>query len=271
VTFPPRSQPGMRGRGRRPAEMERGRLTQTRRRSRRCSSSLSASRRNAGPSSRRHHRPGQRLRPWCGCRRQRARRARRRGIPGNRVQHRRILSDDEHCARSLAIVAGGSSVAIVAGLPFGILVGQTWGWRTAHVGHARLRARRSRCSGEPLGMSRPAWTGTGTARPSRCCITWWLPVIRSTTNPALSSALTTFAPDTTGMLLGATEEATRSQATLSVRVNSSGGPTTSSRASSATRRSSIASSCVAPSPAAPTPGRSWAEAHQTPSSSCSTT
>jgi MFS transporter, DHA1 family, inner membrane transport protein len=42
-----------------------------------------------------------------------------------------ILSDDEQRARSLAVVAGGSSVAIVAGLPFGILVGQTWGWRTA--------------------------------------------------------------------------------------------------------------------------------------------
>lgn len=42
-----------------------------------------------------------------------------------------ILSDDAHRARSLAVVAGGSSVAIVAGLPFGILVGQTWGWRSA--------------------------------------------------------------------------------------------------------------------------------------------
>ena len=42
-----------------------------------------------------------------------------------------ILSDDAHRARSLAMVAGGSSVAIVAGLPFGILVGQAWGWRTA--------------------------------------------------------------------------------------------------------------------------------------------
>jgi predicted MFS family arabinose efflux permease len=42
-----------------------------------------------------------------------------------------ILSDDEHRARSLAVVAGGSSAAIVAGLPFGILVGQTWGWRVA--------------------------------------------------------------------------------------------------------------------------------------------
>ena len=42
-----------------------------------------------------------------------------------------ILSDDSRRARSLAVVAGGSSVAIVAGLPFGILVGQTWGWRTA--------------------------------------------------------------------------------------------------------------------------------------------
>ena len=42
-----------------------------------------------------------------------------------------ILSDDEHRARSLATVAAGSSVALVAGLPFGILVGQTWGWRAA--------------------------------------------------------------------------------------------------------------------------------------------
>lgn len=42
-----------------------------------------------------------------------------------------LLSDDAHRARSLAIVAGGSSLALVAGLPFGILVGQTWGWRNA--------------------------------------------------------------------------------------------------------------------------------------------
>jgi len=70
--------------------------------------------------------------------------------------------------------------------------------------------------------------------------------------------------------LGASQEATRSQATLSVRVNSSGGPTTSIRASRAARRSSTASSWVAPSPTAPTPGRSWAEAHHKPSSSCST-
>ena len=42
-----------------------------------------------------------------------------------------ILSDDAHRARSLAVVAGGSSVARIAGLPFGILVGQTWGWRAA--------------------------------------------------------------------------------------------------------------------------------------------
>lgn len=34
-------------------------------------------------------------------------------------------------ARSLAVVAGGSSLALVAGLPFGILVGQAWGWRDA--------------------------------------------------------------------------------------------------------------------------------------------
>jgi MFS transporter, DHA1 family, inner membrane transport protein len=54
-----------------------------------------------------------------------------------------ILSDDSRRARSLAVVAGGSSVAIVAGLPFGILVGQTWGWRTAMwvlVGLALLSA-----------------------------------------------------------------------------------------------------------------------------------
>jgi predicted MFS family arabinose efflux permease len=42
-----------------------------------------------------------------------------------------ILSDDAGRARSLAVVAGGSSVALVAGLPFGILVGQSFGWRTA--------------------------------------------------------------------------------------------------------------------------------------------
>lgn len=42
-----------------------------------------------------------------------------------------ILSDDAHRARSLAVVAGGSSVAVVAGLPFGILIGQAWGWRAA--------------------------------------------------------------------------------------------------------------------------------------------
>ena len=42
-----------------------------------------------------------------------------------------ILSDDFRRARSLAVVAGGSSLAIVAGLPFGILVGQAWGWRAA--------------------------------------------------------------------------------------------------------------------------------------------
>jgi MFS transporter, DHA1 family, inner membrane transport protein len=42
-----------------------------------------------------------------------------------------ILSDDSRRARSLAVVAGGSSIALVAGLPFGILVGQTWGWRAA--------------------------------------------------------------------------------------------------------------------------------------------
>ncbi len=42
-----------------------------------------------------------------------------------------LRSSDTHRARSLAVVAGGSSLALVAGLPFGILVGQFWGWRNA--------------------------------------------------------------------------------------------------------------------------------------------
>ncbi|MEN2741654.1 MFS transporter [Microbacterium sp. X-17] len=40
-----------------------------------------------------------------------------------------ILSDDKHRASALAVVAAGSSVALIAGLPFGILVGQALGWR----------------------------------------------------------------------------------------------------------------------------------------------
>jgi DHA1 family inner membrane transport protein len=42
-----------------------------------------------------------------------------------------LLSDDAGRPRALAIVAGGSSVAAVAGLPFGILIGQAFGWRSA--------------------------------------------------------------------------------------------------------------------------------------------
>ena len=42
-----------------------------------------------------------------------------------------LLSDDAHRSRSLAVVAGGSSLALVAGLPFGIFLGQAWGWRGA--------------------------------------------------------------------------------------------------------------------------------------------
>jgi MFS transporter, DHA1 family, inner membrane transport protein len=44
------------------------------------------------------------------------------------------LSDDTRRARSLAVVAGGSSAALVAGLPFGILAGQAWGWRPPRCG-----------------------------------------------------------------------------------------------------------------------------------------
>ena len=50
----------------------------------------------------------------------------------------------------------------------------------------------------PLAISRPAWTGTTTVRPSGWRITWWLPLILATVNPARSSALTTFAPGMAG-------------------------------------------------------------------------
>jgi hypothetical protein len=89
--------------------------------------------------------------------------------------------------------------------------------------------------------------------------------------PTPSSALMTFAPGTAGILLGANEQITRDQATFSVNVISSGIPTSSMRSSRPARRSASAASSVGPSPNAATPGRSWAEAHQTPSSSCSTT
>jgi hypothetical protein len=62
----------------------------------------------------------------------------------------------------------------------------------------------------------------------------------------------------------------RHQATSSIRVNSSGAPNSAIRPERASRRSATAASAVSPSPLAPTPGRSWACAHHTPSSSCST-
>ena len=42
-----------------------------------------------------------------------------------------ILSDDEHRARSLSHRRRRHSVVLMAGLPFGILVDKTWGWRAA--------------------------------------------------------------------------------------------------------------------------------------------
>jgi hypothetical protein len=123
----------------------------------------------------------------------------------------------------------------------------------------------------PLGTSWLEWTGTATARPSEWRMKQWLPLIRTTVNPAPSSALMTFAPGTAGILLGTSQQITRDQATLSVNVISSGIPTSSMRSSKLARRSTSADSLVGPSPNAATPGRSWAEAHQTPSSSCSTT
>src|SRR5262249_54478374 len=61
------------------------------------------------------------------------------------------------------------------------------------------------------------------------------------------------------------------QATSTVTATSGEKPTSSIKATSASRRSATAASAVEPSPTAPTPGRSWALAHQIPSSSCSRT
>lgn len=52
-------------------------------------------------------------------------------------------------------------------------------------------------------------------------------------------------------------------------LSSSGAPASAINAASAPRRSASAASSVTPSPTAPIPGRSWADAHHTPSSSCS--
>lgn len=42
-----------------------------------------------------------------------------------------ILSTDERRPRALAVVATGTSVSIVLGVPFGVLAGQAWGWRAS--------------------------------------------------------------------------------------------------------------------------------------------
>lgn len=42
-----------------------------------------------------------------------------------------LVSDDAHRPRALSIVTTGSAVSLVAGLPFGILIGQLAGWRAA--------------------------------------------------------------------------------------------------------------------------------------------
>jgi predicted MFS family arabinose efflux permease len=39
------------------------------------------------------------------------------------------MSRPEHRARSLAVIAAGSSLASVLGVPLGLLIGQWWGWR----------------------------------------------------------------------------------------------------------------------------------------------
>ncbi|MGF7237902.1 MAG: MFS transporter [Frankia sp.] len=40
-----------------------------------------------------------------------------------------VLSPPEHRARSFAVIGAGSSLASVLGVPFGLLIGQWWGWR----------------------------------------------------------------------------------------------------------------------------------------------
>jgi MFS transporter, DHA1 family, inner membrane transport protein len=42
-----------------------------------------------------------------------------------------ILSSDERRPRALAVVATGTSVSMLLGVPFGVLAGQAWGWRVA--------------------------------------------------------------------------------------------------------------------------------------------
>lgn len=42
-----------------------------------------------------------------------------------------LVSDDAHRARALSVVTTGSAVSLIAGLPFGILIGQLAGWRAA--------------------------------------------------------------------------------------------------------------------------------------------
>ncbi|QGN33905.1 MFS transporter [Microlunatus sp. Gsoil 973] len=42
-----------------------------------------------------------------------------------------ILAGPERRGRTLAAVAAGTTISTVVGVPFGVLVGQTWGWRAA--------------------------------------------------------------------------------------------------------------------------------------------
>jgi predicted MFS family arabinose efflux permease len=51
-----------------------------------------------------------------------------------------VMSRPERRARSLAVVGAGSSLASVLGVPFGLLIGQWWGWRGAMWTIAALAA-----------------------------------------------------------------------------------------------------------------------------------
>jgi MFS transporter, DHA1 family, inner membrane transport protein len=62
------------------------------------------------------------------------------GFQANAFAVAGVLSPPERRARSLAVVGAGASLAMVAGVPFGVLVGQQVGWRAAMWAIAGLAA-----------------------------------------------------------------------------------------------------------------------------------
>lgn len=98
-----------------------------------------------------------------------------------------LLSDDAQWARSLAVVAGGSSLALVAGLPFGILAGQIWGWRAALWILVALSAISSIAVALLPAVHAPGSacvTGYGHSRTGGCAASCWVPSRLDTGLPA---------------------------------------------------------------------------------------